>query len=50
MIELIHDLYDFIKIRGKFWLTPIILALLAIGSLIIFAQSSVIAPFIYAFF
>ena len=50
MLELILDFYDFIKMRRKFWLAPIIIVLLAIGSLIIFAQGSVIAPLIYAFF
>jgi hypothetical protein len=50
MIELIKDLWDFLKIRKKFWLAPIILILLLLGGLIVFTQGSVIAPFIYTLF
>lgn len=50
MLELLTDLWDFLRERKKFWLLPIILVLLLFGSLLIFAQGSVVAPFIYSLF
>lgn len=50
MIELLNDLYGFMKKRKKFWMAPIILVLLLLGSLIFAAQGSAIGPFIYALF
>lgn len=50
MIELIKDLWLFMKERKKFWLAPIIIALLLLGLLVVFAQGSAIAPFIYTLF
>lgn len=50
LIELIKDLWDFLKVRKKFWLAPLIITILIMGSLIIFTQGSVIAPFIYSIF
>lgn len=47
---LIKDLWDFLKIRKKLWLLPIILLLLLLGALIVLLESSVIAPFIYTLF
>jgi hypothetical protein len=38
------------KVRKKFWLAPIILLLLALGALILFTESSALAPFIYTLF
>jgi small subunit ribosomal protein S9 len=38
------------KERKKFWLTPIIVTLVALGALIVFAQGSAVAPFIYTLF
>lgn len=49
MIELLQDIWLLMKERRKFWLAPIIAVLLLLGLLII-AQSSVLAPFIYAIF
>ena len=43
-------LWDFLKIRKKFWLAPIIILLLLLGALIIFTESSALAPFIYTLF
>ena len=45
---LIMELWDFLKIRKKWWLLPIIVLLGLVGILIIFGQSSAISPFIYA--
>jgi len=44
------ELWQFIKYRKKFWLLPIVVASLLVGSLLVFAQSSALAPFIYALF
>lgn len=37
------------RVRKKFWMAPIVLIMLLLGGLIIASQSSVVAPFIYAF-
>jgi len=50
MLETLKDLWLFLKVRKKFWLLPILLVLLLVGSLLIFTQGSVIAPFIYTLF
>jgi hypothetical protein len=50
MLDLLKDLWGFLKVRKKFWLAPIILVLLLLGALIIFSQGSVVAPFIYTLF
>jgi len=50
MIDLLKDLWLFMRERKKFWLAPIILVLLLLGALIIFAQGSAVAPFIYTLF
>ncbi len=50
MIELIKDLWGFMKTRKKFWLAPIILVLLLLGALVVLSQGSAIAPFIYTLF
>ena len=50
MIELIKDLWDFMRERKKFWLAPIIIVMLLLGALIVFAQGSAVAPFIYTLF
>jgi hypothetical protein len=47
MIELIADLWGFMRERKKFWLAPVLLLFVALGGLLVLAQGSVIAPFIY---
>ncbi len=49
-MDLLKDLWLFMKERKKFWLAPVIIVLLLLGLLIVFASSSVIAPFIYTLF
>jgi len=44
------ELWDFMRIRKKFWLLPILLVLLAFGGLLVMAQGSAVAPFIYTIF
>ena len=50
MIDLLKDLWAFMKERKKFWLAPIIIVLLLLGALIVLAQGSAVAPFIYTLF
>ena len=50
MLELLKDLWAFMRERKKFWLLPIIVVLLLLGGLLILAQGSAVAPFIYTLF
>jgi hypothetical protein len=49
-MSLLMEVWDFMKTRKKFWLLPIVLVMLMVGALLIFAQGSAIAPFIYTLF
>ena len=49
-MELLKELWEFLRIRKKLWLAPIIIVMLIFGGLLILAQGSVIAPFIYTIF
>jgi|TARA_X000000368_G_C23004342_1_gene700439 hypothetical protein len=49
-MDFIKEFYQFIKIRKKYWLLPILLVLVLFGGLIILSQGSAIAPFIYTIF
>ncbi|ESQ16726.1 MAG: hypothetical protein N838_20720 [Thiohalocapsa sp. PB-PSB1] len=50
MLELFKDLWDFMRERKKFWLAPIIVVMVLLGTLIVLAQGSAVAPFIYTLF
>jgi len=50
MLETMREFWMFARENKKFWLVPIVLVLVAIGTLLIFTQGSVIAPFIYSIF
>lgn len=50
MLDLLKDLWGFMKARKKFWLAPIIIILLLLGALIVLSQGSAVAPFIYTLF
>jgi len=50
MLDLIKDLWTFMRVRKKFWLAPIILILLLLGALLVLTQGSAVAPFIYTLF
>ena len=50
MLDLLKDLWAFMRERKKFWLAPIILVMLLLGGLIVLSQGSAIAPFIYTLF
>ena len=50
LLELCKDIWDFMRIRKKYWLAPLIITLVLMGTLLVFTQGSVIAPFIYTIF
>ena len=50
MLEFISDLWQFMRVRKKFWLAPIIIVLLLLGILIVFAEGTAVAPFVYTLF
>lgn len=50
MSEFVMELWGFMKERKKFWLLPIFVVLLMLGTLIVLAQGSAVAPFIYTVF
>lgn len=50
MLELLRDLWGFLRVRKKFWLAPIIIVLVLVGALLVLAQGSAVAPFIYTLF
>jgi hypothetical protein len=50
MLELLKDLWGFMRERKKFWLTPLVAVLLLFGILVVIAQFSTVAPIIYTLF
>ena len=48
--SLLGEFWNFLKVRKKWWLAPVIIMLILVGILIIFGQSSALSPFIYALF
>jgi len=50
MSDFVLELWAFMRERKKFWLLPIVIALLLFGGLIVFTQGSAVAPFIYTLF
>jgi hypothetical protein len=44
------ELWRFMKVRKKFWLLPIVLSMLLLGGLLILAEGSAVAPFLYTLF
>jgi hypothetical protein len=49
-MEMIKELWMFLRVRGKVWLWPILFAMGLLGALIVLAQGSAVAPFIYTLF
>ena len=49
-MSFIKEFLEFLKIRKKYWLLPIIIVLALLGGLIVLTQGSAIAPFMYTFF
>lgn len=50
MLSVLSQLIKFMRVYKKFWMAPLIFGLIALGGLLIAAQSTAIAPFIYAIF
>ncbi len=49
-LGILKELWEFLRARKKWWLTPILIMLILLGLLIFFTQSSAVAPFIYTLF
>jgi hypothetical protein len=50
MFEFFKEFWDFLKVRKKYWLLPILIVLVLLGSLIVLSQGTAVAPFIYTIF
>ena len=50
MLDFLGDLWAFMRERKKFWLAPIIIVMILLGALIVLAEGSAVAPFIYTLF
>ena len=50
MVQFLKEMWRFLKSRKKLWLLPVILAMVVLGGLLVLAQGSVVAPFIYTLF
>ena len=48
--SIITEFWEFLRIRKRYWLLPIVIVLLLFGGLIVFTESSALAPFIYILF
>ncbi len=49
-MSFISELFEFLRVRRKFWLLPILIVLGLLGLLIVLSQGSAVAPFIYTIF
>jgi hypothetical protein len=49
-VGILLELWEFLKVRKKFWLLPLVVFLVLLGFLIVFTESSAVAPFIYTLF
>ncbi len=49
-LSIIKEFWDFMRIRKKYWLMPIVIFLVLLGLLVVFTEGTAIAPFIYALF
>lgn len=49
-LSILHEFWGFLSVRKKWWLTPIVIVLALFGFLLVFAQGSAYAPFIYTLF
>ena len=50
MIDFIVEFWAFVRERKKYWLAPLLLLMVILGVLLVFAEGSAVAPFIYALF
>jgi hypothetical protein len=49
-MSFLRELWTFMRVRKKFWLLPIVAMMVLLGGLLVFAQGSAVAPFIYTLF
>lgn len=49
-MSFVAELWDFMRVRKKFWLLPILTMMVLLGGLIVLTQGSAVAPFIYTIF
>ncbi len=50
MLGFLREFWAFLRVRKKFWLLPIIIVMLVVGGLLVLAQGTAVAPFIYSLF
>jgi hypothetical protein len=50
LLDLAHEIWDYMRVRKKFWLAPLIITIVAMGALLVLTHGSVVAPFIYSIF
>jgi len=50
LLDLLKDVWDFLKVRKKFWLAPLLITLVLLSALLVLTHGSVVAPFIYSIF
>ena len=48
--SILSEFWEFLRMRKRYWLAPIVIVLLLLGALIVFTETSAVAPFIYALF
>jgi hypothetical protein len=49
-MDFLKELWAFLRVRKKFWLVPILIMMAGVGGLLVLAQGSAVAPFIYTLF
>ena len=49
-MDFLKEFWEFLKVRKKYWLLPILLVLVLFGGIIVLSQGSAVAPFIYTIF
>ena len=49
-LSILKEFWDFLKVRKKWWLTPIVVVFVLLGFVVFFSQGSALAPFIYTLF
>ena len=50
MLNILRELWAFLRVRKKYWLLPVLLMMVVFGGLIVLTQGSAVAPFIYTLF
>ena len=50
MMSFLGELWAFMRVRKKFWMLPIVIAMVVLGGMIVLAQGSAVAPFVYTLF